>query len=100
VPFSAYLFYKHPARWWGADARADEYGEADPEAVRQAPDATPMASRDRLKAGVLDPVEIATIKARAEFGDSCRCASIPTAPGRSDLDRVGRALCRESTRRH
>jgi glucarate dehydratase len=75
VPFSAYLFYKHAGGGGeGADARADEYGEAlSPKAlVVQAREMIAKHGfRDiKLKAGVLEPdVEIETMRQlRTAFG--------------------------------
>ncbi len=68
VPFSAYPFYKHAGGGGeGADARADEYGEAlAPEAlVRQVRQMVEKYGfRDiKFKTGVLDPeVEIETVR--------------------------------------
>jgi glucarate dehydratase len=83
VPFSAYLFYKHAGGGGeGADARRDEYGEAQtPEGlVAQARQMTSKYGfRDiKFKAGVLDPeIEMESVRQlRATFG--------PTAPVRMD----------------
>jgi glucarate dehydratase len=72
VPFSAYLFYKHPGGGGeGADAHEDRYGPAmDPPAIvaqaRQMIGEYGFKSV-KLKAGVLDPsVEIDTIRALRE----------------------------------
>lgn len=68
VPFSAYAFYKHAGGGGeGADARADEYGEALTPAALVAQVRQMIATygfRDvKLKAGVLDPeVEIETVR--------------------------------------
>ena len=77
VPFSAYAFYKHAGGGGeGADARADEYGEAlTPQSlVAQVKQMfrTYGYREIKLKAGVLDPAkEIETVKElRAEFGES------------------------------
>ena len=103
VPFSAYPFYKHAGGGGeGADARADEYGEAlSPEAlVRQVQQ---MIARYgfgsiKFKAGVLEPeIEIETVK-------QLHRALGPKVPLRIDPNsawtvetslRVGRALAEE-----
>jgi glucarate dehydratase len=103
VPFSAYPFYKHAGGGGeGADARADEYGEAlSPEAlVRQARQmiAKYGFGSIKFKGGVLEPdIEIETIKQLYK-------ALGPTVPLRIDPNsawtvetsvRVGRALAEE-----
>jgi glucarate dehydratase len=83
VPFSAYLFYKHAGGGGeGADARADEYGEAlTPRGlVAQATQMTAKYGfRDiKFKAGVLDPeIEMESVR-------QLRAALGPAVPVRMD----------------
>jgi len=83
VPFSAYLFYKHAGGGGeGADARADEYGEAlTPQGlVAQARQMTAKYGfRDiKFKAGVLDP------ETEMESVRQLRAALGPAVPVRMD----------------
>jgi glucarate dehydratase len=83
VPFSAYLFYKHAGGGGeGADARADEYGEAlTPQGLAaQAKQMTAKYGfRDiKFKAGVLDPeIEMESVR-------QLRAALGPAVPVRLD----------------
>ena len=92
VPFSAYLFYKHAGGGGeGDDVREDEYGEALSRRVDR-PAGTPDDGRLRLRG---DQAEGAACSSpTTEIADHAgalpgvrsgrrRCASIPTAPGRS-----------------
>lgn len=103
VPFSAYAFYKHAGGGGeGADARADEYGEAlTPRSlVAQVKQMfrTYGYREIKLKAGVLDPAkEIETIKElRAEFGESVPIRLDPNCAWSIETSaEIGKALRRE-----
>jgi glucarate dehydratase len=103
VPFSAYPFYKHEGGGGeGADARADEYGEAlTPEAlVRQVRQmVAAYGFRDvKLKGGVLEPhAEIETVRGlRQALGPAVPLRIDPNCAWSVDTSvRVGQALAEE-----
>lgn len=105
VPFSAYLFYKHPGGGGvGDDAREDVFGEVlDPKAAvrltHQFLDGYGF-QEIKLKGGVLDPdIEIATIRAiREEFGPKYPLRIDPNCAWSVDTSvHVGRSLKQELT---
>jgi glucarate dehydratase len=103
VPFSAYLFYKHPGGGGeGSDARSDEYGEVlTPDALlreaRQMIDSYGFESI-KLKAGVLDvAIEIESMKVLyRELGPKYPLRIDPNCAWSVDTSvRVGLELARE-----
>jgi glucarate dehydratase len=103
VPFSAYVFYKHSGGGGeGADARADEYGEAlTPQGlVAQARQMIAnYGFRDiKFKAGVLDPeIEIETVRQlRGAFGPGVPVRMDPNCAWSVDTSVcVGKTLAQE-----
>jgi len=102
VPFSAYPFYKHAGGGGeGADARADEYGEAlSPEAlVRQVRRMIQLNGfmDIKFKTGVLDPeVEIETVRQLHRAFPGLPIRMDPNCAWSVDTSvRVGKALAKE-----